>query len=178
MFTLSHGGCLKDRPFPRQKQVHVYAEQWHGEPLTELRVCRRQLRLSQSELAVVLSVPRNTLRMWDSGLCPTPSAVLEKAKAAAAEAIRDQQRLTLPALAAKLNVQVRTLQAAARTGRLEVQYSERSVLAGRCASQRWPPRRHFWGPITSGSGQPVGRFEVLAACPTAAGATYANFGDG
>ena len=64
---------------------------------------------------------------WDSGLWPTPSAVLDKARLAAAEAVRDQQPLTLPALAKEMHVHVRTLQAAARTGRLEVHYSVRSV---------------------------------------------------
>jgi DNA-binding transcriptional regulator YiaG len=95
--------------------------------VTELRLCRRQLGLSQRELAGVLSVPRNSLRMWDSGLRPTPSEVLDQARVAAAEAVRDQQPLTLPVLATQLNVHLRTLQAAARTGRLEVRYSERSV---------------------------------------------------
>jgi hypothetical protein len=65
--------------------------------------------------------------MWDSGQRPTPSTVLERARLAAAAAIRDQQPMNLPALAAQLDVHLRTLQAAARTGRLEVHHSERSV---------------------------------------------------
>jgi len=168
--SLSHVGCLGPAAPNGNNQFTSTPTKWHGERVTELRFCRRQLGLSQGELAGVLSVPRNTLRMWDSGLRPTPSAVLDKAKAAAAEAIRDQQPLTLPALATQLNVHVRTLQAAARTGRLEVQYSERSVfgrplrlstLAGGKAFLRTYYKRY--------SGQAAGPFEVPAGVPHGCG---------
>jgi DNA-binding transcriptional regulator YiaG len=86
----------------RKKLVHFPARRWHGERVTELRVCRRQLGLSQSELANALRVPRNSLRMWDSGLRPTPDGMLERARVVAAEAVREQQPLTLPALAKQL----------------------------------------------------------------------------
>jgi hypothetical protein len=65
--------------------------------------------------------------MWDSGLRPTPGHIVERARAAVSDALRDRELLTLPELASELRVHVRTLQAAARTGRLEVQYSARSV---------------------------------------------------
>ena len=65
--------------------------------------------------------------MWDSGIRPTPDLILESVRAAVAAAVRDQQRRSLPDLAADLRVHVRTLQAAARTGRLEVHYVTRSV---------------------------------------------------
>ena len=61
--------------------------------------------------------------MFDSGMRPTPTRILELAQSAAAAAVLDQQPLTLPNLATALKVHVRTLQAAARTGRLEVQYA-------------------------------------------------------
>jgi DNA-binding transcriptional regulator YiaG len=156
--------------YQSQRALHFYADQWHVEHVTDLRLCRRQLGLTQDELAGLLSVPRNSLRMWDSGLRQTPREVLDKARVAAAEAVEDQQPLTLPGLATKLNVHVRTLQAAARTGRLEVQYSEQSVF-GR-------PRRH--STLAAGkaflrtyykrfSGQPVGRFAVPARVPRGCG---------
>jgi hypothetical protein len=103
--------------------------------------------------------------MWDSGLRQTPRAVLDKARVAAAEGVKDQQPLTLPGLATQLNVQ-----AAARTGRLEVQYSERSVfgrprrlstLAAGKAFMRTYYKRY--------SGQPVGRFAVPARVPHGCG---------
>jgi DNA-binding transcriptional regulator YiaG len=75
----------------------------------------------------MLGVPVNSLRMWDSGLRPTPNRILERARSAAVHAARYHEPLTLPALAEALNVHVRTLQAAARTGRLEVQYASRSL---------------------------------------------------
>jgi DNA-binding transcriptional regulator YiaG len=138
--------------------------------VTELRLCRRQIGLSQHELAALLNVPRNSLRMWDSGIRPTPIAVLDKARVAAAEAQRDEQPLSLPALATQLKVHLRTLQAAARTGRLEVRYSERSVfgrplrlstLAAGKAFLRTYYKRY--------SGQSVGRFVVPERVPRGCG---------
>lgn len=99
---------------------------WHRERVTGLRSCRQQLGVSQADFARVLGVPVNSLRMWDSGLRPTPARILEQAQSAAEAAVRDHQPLTLPDLAEVLNIHVRTLQAAARTGRLEVQYVTRS----------------------------------------------------
>jgi DNA-binding transcriptional regulator YiaG len=131
--------------------------------------------MSQGELAGVLGVPCNSLRMWDSGLRPTPSAALDKARVAAEEAVRDLQPLTLPVLATQLNVHLRTLQAAARTGRLAVQYSERSVfgrplrhstIAAGKAFQRAYYKRY--------SGQPVGRFKVPARVPRECGLHLRN----
>jgi hypothetical protein len=52
---------------------------WHGEHVTELRACRRQLAQSQAEFARTLGVALNSLRMWDSGVRPTPPALLERA---------------------------------------------------------------------------------------------------
>jgi DNA-binding transcriptional regulator YiaG len=95
--------------------------------VTELRSCRKQLGFSQADLALTLGVPVNSLRMWDSGVRPTPERILEQARSAAASAVRDHEPLTLPELAGAMNIHVRTLQAAARTGRLEVQYSTRSL---------------------------------------------------
>ena len=123
---------------PRES-LHLHANQWHGERVTEPRACRRQLGQSQAKLAAMLGVALNSLRMWDSGMRTTPTAVLEQAKTAAAEAVRDRQPLTLPQLATELHVHVRTLQAAARTGRLEVQYSTRSIFGP--TAQNLNPRR-------------------------------------
>lgn len=107
--------------------------------------------------------------MWDSGLRSTPGGVLKQAKIAAAEAVRDQQPLNLPDLATELSVHVRTLQAAARTGRLEIRYSTRSVFGRpqrtctRASGQAF--LRTYYKRY---SGQPVGSFEV----PQAVSADY------
>ena len=105
----------------------------------------------------MLRVPRNTLRMWDSGLRPTPITALDQARAAAAEAIRDRQPLTLPALATQLNVHVRTLQAAARTGRLEVQYSERSVFGRPLRLSTLSSRKTIFADLLQAVQRPTGR---------------------
>jgi DNA-binding transcriptional regulator YiaG len=129
-------------------------------------LCRHQLGLSQGELADLLSVPRNSLRMWDSGLRPTPGAVLDNARVAAAEAVRDQQPLSLPVLATRLNVHIRTLQAAARTGRLEVRYSERSVFGRPLRLSTMAAGKVFLRTYYKRySGQPVGHFVIPARVP-------------
>ena len=78
--------------------------------------------------------------------------------------------MNLPKLARELNVHVRTLQAAARTGRLEVTYSTRSVfgrpqrLATRAAGTIF--LRTYYKRY---GGQPVGRFTVPTEVPADSG---------
>jgi transcriptional regulator with XRE-family HTH domain len=72
--------------------------------MTELRAYRRQLELTQEGLADLLGVPLNSLRMWDSGLRPTPGQVLHRARSAAVEALLDRELLTLPTLAVEQKV--------------------------------------------------------------------------
>ncbi len=134
--------------------------------MTELRSYRLQTGLSQAELAHVLRVALNSFRMWDSGLRPTPRDVLELARIAAADALRGQQLLNLPDLATELKVHVRTLQAAARTGRLEVQYAVRSVFGRpRRLSTRAAGRVFLRTYYRRYRGQPGGRFALAPAVP-------------
>lgn len=135
--------------------------------MTELRSYRRQIGLSQAQLADLLGVPLNSLRMWDSGIRPTPVEALEQALRAAVKASHDQEPLNLPELARDLGVHVRTLQAAARTGRLKVQYATRSVfgrplrLSTRAAGQSFL-QTHY----RRYRGQPEGSFPVPAVAST------------
>ena len=86
--------------------------------------------------------------MWDSGLRPVPAHVLPRARRATIEHARQTQLLPLSELATELGVHVRTLQAAARTGRLDVHFSEQSVfgrprkVASRAAAERFI-RTHY-----------------------------------
>lgn len=153
-------------PGAPKQALYSIPHRWHLDRVTELRSCRRQLGLSQADLARML-VPANSLRMWDSGLRPTPERILEHARAAAAAAVRDHEPLTLPELAKALNIHVRTLQAAARTGRLEVHYIMRSLFgrplrlatraAGRAFLETYYKRYH---------GQPKGFFAVPRPAPS------------
>ena len=96
--------------------------------VTELRELRHGAGLSQREFATLLAVPVNSFRMWDSGLRSVPVAMLQRAKDVAATQHADRfELLPLGRLAWELGVHRSTLQAAARTGRLEVQFSHRSV---------------------------------------------------
>jgi DNA-binding transcriptional regulator YiaG len=117
----------------------------------EMRALRRTAGLLQREFADLLQVPINTLRMWDSGLRPVPSHVLLRARAAVAERARNaallaraqpgipaianeravpadpHASLTLATVARLIHVHVRTLNAAARDGRLWVTYDTRTT---------------------------------------------------
>ena len=95
--------------------------------MNALRELRRAADLSQQDLATLLIVPLNTLRMWDSGLRPVPVNVLPRATRAVAEHVKRSEPLSLDQLARELGVHQRTLRAAARTGRLRVTFSVRSV---------------------------------------------------
>ncbi len=116
--------------------------------MSEIRQLRRRMGLSQQEYAELLSVPVETLRTWDSGRRAVPVSALHCARRAAVEHARQTELLPLGQLAAELSVHVRTLQAAARTGRLDVRFSTRSVfgrpirLATRAAGERFK-RTHY-----------------------------------
>jgi transcriptional regulator with XRE-family HTH domain len=91
--------------------------------MNELRELRRDADLSQRKLAELLSVPVNTLRMWDSGLRPVPAHMLLRARTGVARHAQRTTLLPLAQLAKEFHVHVRTLQAAVRTGRLEAHFS-------------------------------------------------------
>ena len=95
--------------------------------MSELRALRRSLGLSQQQFASRLSVPTETFRTWDSGRRPTPAPVLQRAKHMVASYVDDRQLLPLKQLATEFRVHVRTLQAAANTGKLPVHFSQRSA---------------------------------------------------
>jgi hypothetical protein len=95
--------------------------------MTELRELRRAANLSQHELAVLMCVPVNTFRMWDSGLRPVPLDVVQRAKLAVTEHANNTQLVSLDQLARELGVHPRTLCAAVRSGRLVVRFSSRSA---------------------------------------------------
>jgi len=105
----------------------ISADREHLVCVTDLRVLRREMGLTQLAMAEALSIPVNTLRMWDSGLRRTPDSVLSAARALAAEQRHQQELLLVPALAAELGIHKSTLEAAIRTGRLRAQFSTRSV---------------------------------------------------
>ena len=93
----------------------------------ELRDLRRAIDLKQDEFAALLAVPLETLRTWDSGRRPPLVHILQRARKVVADRPRDTELLSLDQLARELGVHQRTLRAAARTGRLDVQYSLKSV---------------------------------------------------
>ena len=98
-----------------------------GASMSELRVLRRAIGLGQREFAALLSIPLETYRPWDSGRRVVPVGVLQRAREAVVHHQRQHELLPLDQLARELHVHLRTLQAAARTGRLETHFSVRSV---------------------------------------------------
>ena len=113
-----------------------------------MRTYRRALRLSQSAFAAQLNVPLETYRPWDAGRREPPPQLLTRARTLAGYP-DDTVLLPLPVLALMIGVHVRTLHAAARSGRLGVAYDTRTTF------RRLRPRatlkhaldfrRHYYG---------------------------------
>jgi DNA-binding transcriptional regulator YiaG len=102
-----------------RRSLYERRNEWHGVlSMNALRELRRSADLGQRELAALLSVPVETLRTWDSGRRPVPITVMRRAVEAVANYTQKQKLLSLDQLARELGVHIRTLQAAARTGRL------------------------------------------------------------
>ena len=91
-----------------------------------MRTYRRALRLSQSAFAAQLNVPRETYRPWDAGRREPPPHLLTRARTLAGYP-DETVLLSLPVLASMIDVHVRTLHAAARSGRLVVAYETRTT---------------------------------------------------
>src|SRR5687768_2168040 len=104
------------------------AGEWHRVlSMNELRDLRRATGLGQREFAAELAVALETFRTWDSGRRPVPAPLLRRARAVVTQHARRTEPLPLDRLACELKVHIRTLQAAARTGRLAAQFSSKSV---------------------------------------------------
>jgi DNA-binding transcriptional regulator YiaG len=117
--------------------------EWHRGSVNELRQLRRNADLSQRQFAELLDVPVNTFRMWDSGLRIAPMPIAKRAREIMVTRAKERELLSLDQLARELGVHLRTLQAAARTGRLDAHFTVRSVFgrpirfASRAAGQRF-----------------------------------------
>ena len=113
-----------------------------------MRTYRRALGLSQSAFAAQLNVTRETYRPWDAGRREPPPQLLTRARTLAGYP-DETVLLPLPVLALMIGVHVRTLHAAARSGRLVVAYETRTTF------RRLRPRatlkhaldfrRHYYG---------------------------------
>jgi len=114
--------------------------------VSELRELRRQLALSQAEFADRLGVPAETLRTWDSGRRPAPAPVMRRARDAACRCVDETELVRLKQLATEFSVHPATLQAAAKTGKLVVHFSEKSA---------------FGRPILYGTRGEVKRFKAV-----------------
>jgi DNA-binding transcriptional regulator YiaG len=121
-----------------------------------LRHLRGELGWTQQALACHLAVSPETYRCWESGRRAIPPEIVTRLWSVSA-AERDDEPLTLSALAPVLGVHVRTLRAAARDGRLAVGFGTRTYFgrpvplataaAGRAfvhlyyrKTTRWTPR--------------------------------------
>ena len=116
--------------------------------MNELRELHRAIGLGQREFAALLSIPLETLRPWDSGRRVAPAAMLQRARSAVAHHQRQHELLPLDQPAKELHEHLRTLQAAARTGRLDAHFSVRSAFgrpiryASRAAGDRFIARHY------------------------------------
>lgn len=90
-----------------------------------LRYLRVDLKWTQLELARRLDVPVDSYRCWEGGRRAIPAEVVERLSLLTGQE-HNESPITLRALAELLTVNVRTLRAAARDGRLAVTYGTRS----------------------------------------------------
>ena len=132
-----------------RRSLYCSRNEWHGDRwMYELRELGRSANLGQREFAALLSVPLETLRTWDSGRRAVPIRVMQRAAATIANHKQQQELLPLDQLANELGVHIRTLQAAARTGRLEAHFGVRSAFgrpirsASRAAGERFLARHY------------------------------------
>lgn len=91
-----------------------------------LRTYRSATGVSQRAFAAQLGVPSETYRTWESGRRPAPADRLTQARLLAGLPDPDSLR-PLAELAVMARVHVRTLQNAARDGRLRVTYDTRTT---------------------------------------------------
>ena len=126
--------------------------------MSPIRQYRVALGLSQTAFAARLGVPLETYRPWDAGRRAPPPPVCARARDAVAQHVYHQAPVPLAQLAAERQVHVRTLQAAARTGRLAVTFSTRSVF-GR------PRRTATRAAVDAFLATHYRRFAGQAACP-------------
>jgi DNA-binding XRE family transcriptional regulator len=128
-----------------RRSLYVLRGEWQCEAVNELRQLRCNADLSQRALAKLLDVPVNTFRMWDSGMRLPPTHVVKRTQEALISWTKQQELLPLDRLAKELGVHIRTLQAAARTGRLAAHFSVRSAFglpihfASRAAGEQFLP---------------------------------------
>jgi DNA-binding transcriptional regulator YiaG len=111
-----------------RRSLYVAGTRWHGVgDVNTLRELRRSIGLKQEEFASLLHVPLDTFRTWDSGRRAVPAHVFAAAKRVVADRPHQTELLSLDVLARELGVHERTLRAAARSGRLVVEFSSRSA---------------------------------------------------
>jgi len=116
-----------------RRSLYATRDEWHRVlSMNELRALLRAAGLGQREFAALLSVAPETFRTWDSGRRVVPPPVLQRARGAAAHHGLQTELLPLDQLAKELNVHPRTLQAAARTGRLEAHFTVKAVFGRLC----------------------------------------------
>jgi transcriptional regulator with XRE-family HTH domain len=95
--------------------------------VSSIRDIRLAAGYSQRSFAVLLDVPFETYRVFDSDRRPAPPALVERAERIRDQRQRETKLLALDALADEFGIHPRTLRAAARDGRLGVHLSTRSV---------------------------------------------------
>jgi hypothetical protein len=139
--------------------LYELAAEWHREHVNALRQLRRDAHLSQQQCADLLVVPLNTVRMWDSGLRPTPCGVLERVDVAVRQQhTRDSELCSLDQLAREFSVHERTLRRqdsrSAESSRLSVGIWETATIAGVLEENRRvgdQARMRLFGSLTQGA---------------------------
>jgi DNA-binding transcriptional regulator YiaG len=96
-------------------------------PMNAFRALRHEIGFGQQEFAARLGISAESCRVWDSGRRPVPLVVMKQAQQIVADHRAEYEWLRLDELAAEFDVNVQTLRAAVRNGRLEARFGVRSV---------------------------------------------------
>jgi DNA-binding transcriptional regulator YiaG len=95
--------------------------------MNEFRKLRREAGLSQPEFAALVGISAESCRAWDSGRRPLPAKILQSVRTVVRQNLDDRKPLPLDQLARELGLNIHTVRAAVRSGRLVAHFHVKSV---------------------------------------------------
>jgi DNA-binding transcriptional regulator YiaG len=122
--------------------------------MNEFRKLRREAGLSQPEFAAFVGISAESCRAWDSDRRPVPARILQSIRTIVRQNLQDQEPLPLDQLARELGLNIHTVRAAVRSGRLVAQFQVKSVFGRPVRRATLAAGREFlerarWRPIPS-----------------------------
>jgi DNA-binding transcriptional regulator YiaG len=122
--------------------------------MNPFRQLRREVGLSQPDFATLVGISAESCRAWDSGRRPLPAKILQSIRTTVRQRSHGQKPMRLSQLARELGLNVHTVRAAVRTGRLAAEFHVKSVFGRPMRRATLAAGREFlerarWRPIPS-----------------------------